>query len=869
MKREFAIWRLLTLGLAAFGIAALTQAAKGDYTNLWVELSVANGTPSLVVHSASPDQVFDIFFSPTLAPTNGWWWIARGAPGQTNFTLTTLSPSAGFFTAAPTNGTDANGLTAAYRALVGRPNTLSRDLDQNGLPDAWEILQYGSLGQSPNEVYQGQISNMMQYSLSVLSGGQAQDNNLLVAIDWNNRQLLSSDGTTIALDWSSPGQLAATNLLVRGTNAADYFFGDMRGGSNYNAGNLTGTLPPAAFPSALPQLSAENLTNLNASQLTSGYIPDARLSTNVLLSGAPGNAAGLTNATVSTLFSNGALVTLPSAFGAGSPGSGLHFSASGNMSWDLGAIEVYTNWGGDNSGNASPTMEIHGNSIRLEPGWLGRTFDNPPYLCIGNEDSAAEIFINGLNFSSGFTNKNSVWCGQPLSFRAITVGTNGGLYSCNPGIQGMGFPYNPVDANLDGNAIGELWFYSSSPHVEDSAKNDPNYGTNIYQAYPGILMGKMLTDGWLLKGKQVREQGTAIAGTTTTLSFSGPPVMRLNALSPSIALSTAGWVGPTNACRTTFYIRSGAMAVSAITYPTLWATNGTALPASLGPGQMLRLELEDLGPGESNVVVVSAQVLSDGTFTLDVAAKDYLAAAGVTGDSAVSNAINNFVVALKADGTWNQLSALYPFTASTPEGNAINLINPSTYTITWAGNAVTCGGGVTPGPAPSYGDTHFKPSTGQQDNASYFIYAPDFGWDSGDGAYVMGCYDGAAVYGATRNQQFIPAINAPLAVTGGIGFAAPGAMGICCSRNSSAGESFYFYNGSADLIMNGTASISWPSAPAPQFPAFLFDVNNQGAPGGAQWDKKVQVLAMGAALSQGQYQTLYAATTNLNAALGR
>tara|TARA_R100000388_G_scaffold44185_1_gene33705 strand:+ start:2304 stop:3410 length:1107 start_codon:yes stop_codon:yes gene_type:complete len=47
--------------------------------------------------------------------------------------------------------------------------------------------------------------------------------------------------------------------------------------NNLNASNLTsGTVPNARFPSTLPAVSGANLTNLNATRLTSGTIPNAR-----------------------------------------------------------------------------------------------------------------------------------------------------------------------------------------------------------------------------------------------------------------------------------------------------------------------------------------------------------------------------------------------------------------------------------------------------------------------------------------------------------------------------------------------------------------------------------------------------------------
>jgi hypothetical protein len=49
--------------------------------------------------------------------------------------------------------------------------------------------------------------------------------------------------------------------------------------TSLNASNLTsGTVPNARFPSTLPAVSGASLTNLNASNLASGTVPDARIS---------------------------------------------------------------------------------------------------------------------------------------------------------------------------------------------------------------------------------------------------------------------------------------------------------------------------------------------------------------------------------------------------------------------------------------------------------------------------------------------------------------------------------------------------------------------------------------------------------------
>ena len=130
------------------------QAYSYGTNNLWLEIISAevtlqtNVAALLTVHSPVAGT-FDIFFRTNIAPSNSWFWIARGLPNQTNFNIAGLpADGGGFFTAGTTNGLDANGVTEAYRILVGGDETLANDFDHDSLPDAWEINFFGDLAQS-------------------------------------------------------------------------------------------------------------------------------------------------------------------------------------------------------------------------------------------------------------------------------------------------------------------------------------------------------------------------------------------------------------------------------------------------------------------------------------------------------------------------------------------------------------------------------------------------------------------------------------------------------------------------------------------------------------------------------------------------
>jgi hypothetical protein len=72
---------------------------------------------------------------------------------------------------------------------------------------------------------------------------------------------------------SAQKKLTKANIAISGFNNDSGFID----GSSLNASNLSsGTVPDARFPATLPAASGVNLTSLNASNLASGTVPDAR-----------------------------------------------------------------------------------------------------------------------------------------------------------------------------------------------------------------------------------------------------------------------------------------------------------------------------------------------------------------------------------------------------------------------------------------------------------------------------------------------------------------------------------------------------------------------------------------------------------------
>ena len=110
-------------------------------------------------------------------------------------------------------------------------------------------------------------------SIVLTTGASASD--ILEVIAYGTFQLANfsiTDANDVPNSLGTAGQVLKVNS---GATALEFGTIDL---TNLNATNLTsGTLPDARFPATLPATSGANLTSLNASNLSSGTVPDARL----------------------------------------------------------------------------------------------------------------------------------------------------------------------------------------------------------------------------------------------------------------------------------------------------------------------------------------------------------------------------------------------------------------------------------------------------------------------------------------------------------------------------------------------------------------------------------------------------------------
>jgi hypothetical protein len=200
--------------------------------------------------------------------------------------------------------------------------------------------------------------------------------------------ILDSSGNIVANNGSNLTNLNADNL-ASGTVPDARFPATLPAANgsaltNLNADNLaSGTLPDARFPATLPAASGANLTSLNASNLSSGTVPDARFPATLPAA----NGSALTNLNASNL-SSGTVpdarfpATLPAISGANLTNLDASDLASGTVPIARIDLNLLTTSTADGDGDFFVVVDSVGAEKKL---------------------TKANINISGFNNNSGFT----------------------------------------------------------------------------------------------------------------------------------------------------------------------------------------------------------------------------------------------------------------------------------------------------------------------------------------------------------------------------------------------------------------------------------------------------------------------------------
>jgi hypothetical protein len=86
----------------------------------------------------------------------------------------------------------------------------------------------------------------------------------------------------------------------------------------------------------------------------------------------------------------------------------------------------------------------------------------------------------------------------------------------------------------------------------------------------------------------------------------------------------------------------------------------------------------------------------------------------------IAIALNTFVTGLKTNNLWTKMSAIYPLVGGNATDHRLNLVNPSTYSITYYGGWTHNTNGITGNGTNAYGDTTFAPSGTLDINSTHF-----------------------------------------------------------------------------------------------------------------------------------------------------
>ena len=256
---------------------------------------------------------------------------------------------------------------------------------------------------------------------------------------------------------------------------------------------------------------------------------------------------------------------------------------------------------------------IKSDKITFEEGWQAGGFltsGDHPGIRLGNDGRSG-----GLVYLSA----------QAWSLLDLVTNTSHGLAFKTPAAPVESLPgimgYSPrwtTPANYGtevGEPVnyGELWFFTGMP-----------LGIGNSNYWPGSrIMGKLLTNGWQLRGKLVQELGQDTIGASPyTFDFSKQTYQNLQITTTPIVIKVGGeamsltnitGAGLYAAEQRRFILRSGAIAPTFV-WPASW-TNGVegfqGLPSSISAGQILDLTVLSVGPGETNKLVDRVVVRTD------------------------------------------------------------------------------------------------------------------------------------------------------------------------------------------------------------------------------------------------------------------
>ena len=353
---------------------------------------------------------------------------------------------------------------------------------------------------------------------------------------------------------------------------------------------------------------------------------------------------------------------------------------------------------------------------------------------------------------------------------------------------------------------GILNFYSKAP----TWNTFPTTGFNT----SGALVFQMETNGVNIRGRNVNLKSVSSAS-IISVDFSTGLLQDASPSSANVTITISNNDGSiTNIVRKILYIHSNGQALN-LTWPSginIIGETLTNLPSSLASSLLLRTEWEATGPGNTNIQV-SFKTGIDNSFTWDTDASAFFTAASIT-DGTQKAAIDTFVKARKAHGTWDSADRIALFVGGNSTAHSKYIKGSGTITFTSSPTHNT--NGVTFNGTSQFADSAFVPSadgvnyTVNSDrlivcistNSAYPISANAAYAAVSATTYTGLLYDGSSLFSYGNNA---------VAGSSGMSFVISDIRGVICTTRTAASVGGLYINGQS-LAGPGLTATALPTA---------------------------------------------------------